>query len=650
MNTHVNSTNNIETSEGKTLNEISSPIDIVKSPIEDALIPYRNNLLKLNYMSEDSINLDAKYLKPTQSRFLIEKWGMIFSANYLSKELKLKKITNFSIEDAYTVKHIYNNKCGKNDDVYYVLDLRSITGHTLKKVEIRGSAKNDLNKFQDTLSESGNYYQCMFKPDTFKTFVEQFIMPKLKKTVIIYENCGIIEPQKFLGKDFLIDKGNVYRAGIDDLIPTSDPNIFIKANGNRPFKLPQLSSSTKAAKTIAYNFLTNTIESCRENSALFLLAIGHMIMGLFFETFIKKIGVPILVIAGVSGSGKSTVVKNSIAIFGMREDFLVAGDSTAYGQQYLAQSINGVQACIDDLSDKVLTSAKLSQSIKTLFKAVPRVKMKNFGKDLDMSQTCSQVVYSTNSALPEIPELENRANVITIMNNSLDTEKYQYLDEHVLNREELSLILPELLKYSEEEVISIHSQLQEYLKEHLEDDVIPRIFHNIAYMWTGITLLEKIADYKIENLHLEVIEYAKKVAEHYKALPTPVDMLLNGLLALKNHEIINDTYHYKIKEPQHTENGRTYLIFHKDTLLTAYNRFFIGDENRKIKLSIFNNYLNVDKRVVRTDFTARYDGKGKNSVVLDITDWADAEEFTGIKIIPMSADELRDRVQESNNL
>ena len=72
---------------------------------------------------------------------------------------------------------------------------------------------------------------------------------------------------------------------------------------------------------------------------------------------------------------------------------------------------------------------------------------------------------------------------------------------------------------------------------------------------------------------------------------------------------------------------RIYLIFHKDTLLTTYNKYFAGDETRKIKRTIFNNYLASDKRVIRNDLTGYYNGERKNSVVLDITNWGDVEEF-----------------------
>lgn len=647
--TNINSKQTKQT-EKEPMDEVTSPIDIVKSPIEDALMPYKNKLLKLNYMSECFIKLDDSYLKPIQSKFLIEKYNRIFSIKYSNNSLAASLAANFTVFDARTIKYISNDKSMVRDEEYYVLDLINCNGIIVKDIAIQKMAKFDMNKFQEALSIYGNHFQMNFNLAGFKTFTQDYIFPKLQKTVLIYKNSGLIEPQKFLFGNALTDKGEISWADENGLIKTSDENTFVKADDNTGYPLPILYKSEKSGKAVAHALLKNYCECWGNNTALALLAIGHMAMGLFYQTFIKKIGTPILIVGGATGTGKSTIVQNGVAIFGFDENFVNAGDSTASGQEGVAQAFNGVNICIDDLLDKILESVKFGATIKKLFKSSTRVRRKGFGQLPDFTKPCSQAVYSTNGALPDIPELSNRANAINIMTFTLDVEKFQYFEENIQNRAELSLILPELLKFSEKEVISIHNQLQEYLKKSVGNDVIPRIFHNIAYMWTGITLLEKIADYKIENLHLGVIEYSKKVTKHYNELPTPVDMLLNGLLALKNHEMINDTCHYKIKEPQHTEDGRIHLIFHKDTLLTAYNKFFAGDENRKIKTNVFNNYLSIDKRVIRTDFTARYDGTGKNSVVLDITDWAEAAEFTGIKIKPMSADEFRARFQERNNM
>ncbi len=612
--------------ENKPTNEITSPIDFVKNPFIDIFSSYEKQIKALNFLSDYSFKYSENYAKPDKNKFFLEMFGIIVFVNFNTEIIRVRKKANFTVEEVFDVVHIYNNYSNQDDCHYLSISLKASNGYIKKNIKVSHNAKFDVNKFQENLSQNDNYFQITFTATEFKNFMEDCVLSKIEKTIIVYENCGIIKSQQFLGGDFLIDKGSVYRANESGLIPTLEKNVFIKANDEQCFKLPKLSTSNKSPQCIAKNFIKNTCESWGANAVLALLAIGHMIMGLFFSTFKEKMGVPILIIAGVSGSGKSTTVENGNAIFGMDEDFLIAGNSTVYGQLTLTQLVNGMNICIDDLSDTIIESKGFANYLKGMFKAVSRAKGDNNDKKkINKRPACSQAIYSTNSTLPDIPELANRANVITIMKNSLNTDKFKYFGENRENREELSLLLPKLLEFDNDYVISIHKELENYLKHYLDNSVVPRIFYNIAYMWTGLTLLEEIANYTPENIHLEILEYAKGVVEHYKELPTPIDMLIDSLLTLKNHNIIANEVHYKVKQ---TVDGRVYLTFHKDTMLCAYNHFF-RDENRKIKLSVFNNYLKCDYRVVELSTTGYYKGTRKNSVVLDITEFADVWEFSG---------------------
>lgn len=606
--------------------EITSPIDFAKKPFIGIFSSYEKQIKALNFLSDYSFKYSENYAKPDKNKFFLEMFGIIIFVNFNTETIRVKKKANFTVEEVFDVVHIYNN-CSNIEDCHYLsINLKASNGYVKKNIKVSHNAKFDVNKFQENLSQNDNYFQITFTATEFKNFMEDCVLSKIEKRIIVYENCGIIKAQQFLGGDFLIDKGTVYRANENGLIPTTKKNVFIKANDEQCFKLPKLSYSIKSPQCIAINFIKNICESWRDNAVLALLATGHMIMGLFFNTFKAKMGVPILIITGVSGSGKSTTVENGNAIFGMDEDFLIAGNSTVYGQSTLTQLVNGMNICIDDLSDTIIESKGFANYIKALFKAVSRAKGDSNNKNaIKKNKACSQAIYSTNSNLPDIPELANRANVITIMKNSLNTDKFKYFGENRENREELSLLLPKLLEFDNDYVLATHSKLESYLKQHLDNSVVPRIFYNIAYMWTGLTLLEKIANYTPDNIHLEILEYAKSVVEHYKKLPSPVDMLIESLLTLKNHKVIENDVHYKVKQ---TVEGKVHLTFHKDTMLCAYNHFF-RDENRKIKLNVFNNYLKCDYRVVGLSTTGYYKGTRKNSVVLDITEFADVWEFSG---------------------
>lgn len=646
-------------SETENAEMVKTPTEILKKPFEKSLTKIEHKAKKANFMEDIYLDLPPEYHSPSKNKDMIEigNSAFVYCKTTKARTFQFNKRANYIVTEALETIKKFNNKSGKPDEIYYSITAVTDKGDVIRNIEIRGKAKFNADSFQEALSFANNYLQTVFKNTSeFKTYLETLVLSKINKTLIIYENSGLLEPQKFLGADFLIDKGVIYYADDEGKIPTADPSVFVMANDNRPYLLPRISKSTKTADIVCKDFLVNTRECFGKNSISALLSIGHIITGLFFRQFLdKKIGVPLLIICGVSSSGKTTLTQCGISIFGMSDDFLIAGDSTTNGQQYIAQSINNVACPVDDVYDAVLKSGRFAAKTKANYRGTPRVRMRAHGQEPDLIQICSQVIYTANGAIPEVQEIENRANVITLMDTSFDVDNYNYLDENTENREELSLLLPELLKYSPDEVIDIHYSLKESLKSAFDTKINNRVLSNVAYMWTGLTLLQDIAHTSLDGIDDEIISYTKEVVEHYKKLPTPIDQFLTGLLIMKNMGVIEKGKHYAVKEFYETDDESVRLIFHKDTLLTAYNNFFAKENDRRIEKSIFDRHLAIDKRVIKNNFSHRYkkeDGKkGKNtsSIVLNITEWEDVEDFTGTHLIGTSYSKAKALVEECNN-
>lgn len=611
---------------------IKSPIDFVKKPIEESLEEHIDVLKSLNFSSRYAIRISGEYQQPKQYAFIVEKFNRTFFATYNDDKLTLKLIANFVVKNAYTVNYIYNNNSNRKPEIYIVINIITDKGKNVEGITIQKNAKISDEKFEESLIDSSNVLQMHFTKSQFKTFMQTIIIPRLKNTLHKYSNTGFLKSQKYLAENCLIENGRVYP--VENGIVQSKTDDYAIAI-NKDFEYPQakISNSKKDTTEIAKEFLKNNSECWGENKAIVLLALGHLIMAPYYRKFAtQKMGAPTLLLCGLSGAGKSTVIANGAAIFGFDERFLSAGDSTPLGMEGIAQSFNGINVCVDDLWENILESKRFGSTLKKLFKSSPRIKRKGYGTSADITHTCSQMSYSTNGMLPEIPELVNRANIINFATKTLDVENFNYLDENIENRRELSKIMIELTKFKEEYVIEKHQILKEKLDSIVGKTTIPRITHNIAYMWTGLQILEEIADYRIENFDEEVYKYALEIKGTYEAIPTPIDMLLKGLLAMKNNNAIEEETQYKIKEVSGTDDDGIYLIFHKETLLTAYNKFFAYDVNRKIQTGKFNIYLNADKRVKRTSITGYYNGNRKSSIMLNITDWEDVEEFTGINL------------------
>ncbi len=625
---------------------VKTPLEHGLKTIEDLMNQNKQILLSQNFLSSHMLYLNDEFLKPKQNKFLIELWNKLYSIQYIKSKkdssedlIKVQMITNFVVPKARKIVKVFNNKSGMNNLTYYVVDLLNDTGCSLKDIEIKDNAKNDYKEFQRVLSSKENSFIANLKEEEFKEFIRNFVLPKIHKTIYLYSNAGIIKPQTFIYKNALVDKGNIYWENKDSYIETSKDEILIKVDNQLTFPLPTLYTSTKSSKEIAAEFMTNMNDCWGDYSTQAFLITGHMCMGIFYELFTKNIGAPTLLISGLSGTGKSTLVQNGLSIFGLKPNFLTAGNSTPKSHEFMASSFNGINVCSDDVHDYVLTSPNFNSLIKSAFHGLSRTKLKDYGKNIDSNPICSQLVFSTNYALPELPELQNRTNVFSLTKSSLDLTRFNYLNNHVKNREELSLILPELLKYTEEDVLILHQQLYESIEANF-DKIESRIISNIAYAYTGVKLLEKISGVEITSLHSGVIEYTKSIAEKYKAIPTPVDRLLNDLIVLKNNKAIVQGTHYKIIGADKTKDGRTLIAFHKDTLLTAHNQYFKFDNDRKIDRISFNSYLKGDKRFVKAQ-SVRFDdsNKPKESTCLDITDMEELRCLGGL--YAMSADELR---------
>ena len=198
--------------ENKPTNEITSPIDFVKNPFIDIFSSYEKQIKALNFLSDYSFKYSENYAKPDKNKFFLEMFGIIVFVNFNTEIIRVRKKANFTVEEVFDVVHIYNNYSNQDDCHYLSISLKASNGYIKKNIKVSHNAKFDVNKFQENLSQNDNYFQITFTATEFKNFMEDCVLSKIEKTIIVYENCGIIKSQQFLGGDFLIDKGYVYRA------------------------------------------------------------------------------------------------------------------------------------------------------------------------------------------------------------------------------------------------------------------------------------------------------------------------------------------------------------------------------------------------------------------------------------------------------
>lgn len=110
-----------------------------------------------------------------------------FTRLNMGDSLTLWLLANFSILDAKAIRYICNDDSNTKTNEYYVIELKNCNGNVITNIEIQANAKYDINAFQSALSQV-NFCQMEVKSKEFKSLVNEYINPKLKKTVTIYKN------------------------------------------------------------------------------------------------------------------------------------------------------------------------------------------------------------------------------------------------------------------------------------------------------------------------------------------------------------------------------------------------------------------------------------------------------------------------------
>lgn len=598
---------------------IKTPVQLAQSTIIELFEENKNLLIDLTLMSNPiTIKFDAdKYNISNDNRFLHKQWDRVFSITRKKESLKVKLVTNFIVKDVKECTLIYNDKSRKNNQKQYIVTLQNINGNEEKDITIANNTKSDYKQFQNLLDSSSNNFYINMSDAEFKTFFMQYISPSVATELTIYSNAGLTD-KGFLYENALATPNGIKWANEDCYIKADD-NALIKAMEATHY-LPKLAKSSKTGQQVAYELISNIKECWSEDVALPMLTLGHMCMALFYNEFIKRHGAPTLILYGDTGTGKSTLVTVGLSIFGLSKDAMTSGGSTAKSNEYFCARYNCCNVAIDDVKAETLMSSNFTALVKGVYKGVSRTKSLPYGRGVEYIHTCSPLTYSTNEVLPNLKEVINRLNVVEIFGKVFKADKFNYHELNKENLDELSLILPELLKYPIENVLALYEKVFKILENQVEDTQ-KRIISNLAYAYTGALLLKHISNVEIEKLEEKVIECAKKQVERYENIQTPVDRVLSEILILNKLGIIQYDIHFRVMNAEYNGIKEKHLRFHQGVILALINNFYRGDRNKVINEQSFLSYARNHERFRKDNLSVRYaNSKPVNSVSFNVTD------------------------------
>lgn len=625
---------------------INNPIDTGKKTIEDIFNQNKKLLNAVTFISKATISYNSEeYILPNQNKFLLQKWNKTFIVEKKKGKLQVQLLSNFIVTDVRECTLVFNDKSNKKPHKYYVVSLKNDKGAVEKDVEIAYNSKSDVKQFETTVNNLYTGFQVCMSEAEFKTFVCEYVSPKVASKTTIYTNAGKLDDNKLLYENALATSTGINWADDDGYIKTGE-NSYVKLAESTHY-LPKLATSVRTPQVIANELISNLLDCWEDNIVLPLITLGHMVMAIYYEDCIKRYGCPTLILYGETGTGKSTLVTVGLSIFGLAREALTSGGSTAKSNEYFCSKYNGMNVCIDDVKGETLASSNFTALVKGAYKGVPRTKMLPYGRGIDYINTCSPLAYSTNESLPDLKEVVNRMNIIEIFGKIFKADKFKYHEVDKDNNarlKELSLILPQFLKYSTEDVIKLYEQVFEILKANVKDTQ-NRVISNIAYAYTGALMLLAIADITLEDLQDKVIQYAQKQIEKYENIKTVVDKVLAEIPTLHLLNVIEKDKHFRISKENIDGNEILMVKFKKDVIIGAINKYYCGNKKKQIDESSFWSYAQNNRRY-KGNKTTRFDGKSTNAMCFDVTGM---EEYIDFGSMPeaISADEFRSNLNSN---
>jgi len=635
--------------EDKTLQEVHTPLDNGKPDVVELFDRNKKLLKSATFIS--SVALDYKkeeWNLPNQNNFFYQAQNRTFLNAKQKSKIKIKLAANFVVQKVKECTLLYNDKSGKTPLKYYLATLKNANGKVEKDIEIANNSKSDYKQFQTSLNQFYNGFAVNMTEAEFKAFIEKYISPNIATKLILYKNAGVISDNQFIYENALVTSDKIVWADDDGYIKKSE-NTYVKI-AEATHNLPKLAKSDKTGIQVANELMTNIIECWSDNIVLPMLTLGHMVMSIYYENFVKSYGVPALLLYGETGTGKSTLVTVGLSIFGLSKDSMTSGGSTAKSNEYFSANYNGMNICTDDVKSETLNSSNFIALIKGAYKAIPRTRLLPYGRGVEYISTCSPLAYSTNEALPDLKEVINRMNVIEIFGKVFKAEKFKYHELNSDNLRELSLILPEFIKIPVKDVFELYEHLFEDLKNQVQDTQ-NRIISNIAYAYTGALLLLSIANIHIDGFDNRMIEYAQRQIDRYEAIQTPVDKVLSEIVVLTKLGVLKAGEHFKIVDVEYENKMETHIRFNKDVILSAINKYYSHDKSKRVNENAFRSYAKNHKRFRDNNHGVRYDnnkGKVVSSMCFDISGLNEFTEISSNGICAMSYDELKDSVKGNN--
>ena len=233
------------------------------------------------------------------------------------------------------------------------------------------------------------------------------------------------------------------------------------------------------------------------------------------------------------------------------------------------------------------------------------------GQESGALPPCSPLVFTSNVMPAEKPEIFNRMLFLNADNLNFSPENFKYFGKA---REELSCILPHILKYSPDEIKNKHERNKNKLKKQYVNGS-DRMLSQIAIALTGYEVLSEIAGTALTFPHDKLDKYVMDCISRFKSYKNPIEKLLEAFPVLIWNGHITNCNQYLAERIE----GKIILKFHKVAVFKAYNRYFAEDKSEEIRTSTVKPVKSELYEIIKFNQSININDYRGHGVVLDIT-------------------------------
>ena len=586
---------------------ITNPTDLGLKSLEEYIKEHSLPFQELNFLNpqtfqvDDSVNLKGDRMRLMQ----VQDYMGLVKINHKDKKLIIECGLGGIPIDCVEVETFANNRTSEPSSVKFEMQIKRAGSNKIRLATFDSEKIYDVKEFRKETN-----CLCRFNINEILAFIKQET-EKTTKYVEEYQNTGKFDlnNNNWLWGNAALIEGKLYNE-IDSYRNIKiDNNKYIRAQKKVRRNIPVYFTSDKPISSVLVDLFEN-INIAWNGAIEPYLAICFIALSAFYNRFWINEGFGTVGFIGETEGGKTEICNLACGIYGADKSFFSSARSTNVGIEQVLNSYNCIPCVIDDISRYRLTGDNFIDMLKQISIGGQKDKGKN-GQESGALPPCSPLVFTSNVMPSEKPEIFNRMLFLNADNLTFSPDNFKYFGR---SREELSCILPYILRYSPDEIKNKHEGIKKQLKSQYVNGS-DRMLSQIAIALTGYQILSEIANTQLAFPHNKLNQYVMDCISRFKSYKNPIEKLLDAFpILIWNSNITYGNQYFVSKD-----DDKIILKFHKVAVFKAYNKYFVEDKSEEINTSTVKPVKSPLYEILKFNQSVNINDYRGHGIILDIT-------------------------------